>query len=106
MTTQEAIEIVTHKRPGSHDEWASADYAIRKAYLAEHDPRPLTLELCKELLGKPLNIENGHYAFWQFCGYDVWFRFNEPSLIFDSFKIKSATIGQLRRLVGVLRGEV
>jgi len=73
---------------------------LRRQVELEHDTTPLTLELAKEVLGEP--DESG---VWMIHGASlVWS--SKHHCIVSSSGLSAHHIGQLRRLVSVLRCEV
>lgn len=99
MNIQKAMEIVRNKQDSSRDVRASVDYAIRKAWLSEHDDTPLTLELAKEVLGPIDNAEQFHLD-GVYAG--TWNMVN--AVLFHGKRL--TTIGDLHTLARLLRGGV
>jgi len=106
MTTQETqLAAVERLRDDDYRDQRSVMIDKATIYDAEHDPRPLTLELCKEVLGEP-DRTDGPLVWW---GNNLMANAMQNGslrflLAWRTIRFDSPKVWQLRTLVRLLRG--
>ena len=77
---------------------------VANAYLAEHDPTPLTLDVLREELGE--GLDKGAFVYWEIgCSSVMWSRESIYCPDHASFRgIRITTLGQLRRAISLAEG--
>ena len=100
-----------HSRPVLNQEYRDL-LTIRDAYLAEHDPTPLTLDILRAELGEPIAYGK-EGMLWQRPGYFVASSASAETIVANgdpespdtggSLMAIVTTLGQLRRILSVVQ---
>ena len=102
---EDIINVYPHYAHLSLDDVTRHDLQITSdAYLAEHDPTPLTLDVLREELGE--GLDKGAFVYWEIgCSSVMWSRESIYCPDHASFRgIRITTLGQLRRAISLAEG--